>query len=242
MKTLRQLTIPALTVLLAVLCTSQAQAQMQNYEIGVGFHGKKNVAEATGWHMHQKLYGLMMRGHVSVIDFLINRDGDNRLRIGDYLGAAMATGYAVEKINPDGEIGGPETRVFKSMWLTIDVQFGVQASYQLNDNLRIGVNGFKELQLGYVIMSDYSENIYAYNFIGANASYGPFYLEYNYGMPWDLDKSKDFVDHMSRFQFKLFTNKETGKNIGIRFENGRRNWPERTDQVTSIELCFGRMF
>lgn len=230
------------TLLFLVFFAGELQAQLQNYEFGSGFHGKKNVGDSAGWHMQQKIYGGMIRGHGSLLDMIINGDGDNRFRIGDYLGAGFGTGYVVEKINPSGEIGGPETRTLKSMWMTIDLQAGLQTSYSINDDLRIGLNAFKEFQLGFVVMTDYAENVYAYNFIGGNLTYGPFYLEYNHGLPWDLDKSKDFDDHLSRFQFKFFTDKSEGKNLGIRFENGRRDWSGRTDQVTSVELCFGRMF
>lgn len=242
MNSLQQITTKVVASMILVIGTQQLHAQLQNYEFGLGFHGKKNATDSTGWHMQQKIYGGMLRGHCSVLDFLINGDGDNRFRIGDYLGAGFGTGYVIEKINPNGEIGGADTRTLKSMWMTIDLQLGLQTSYSVNDNLRIGMNAFKEIQLGFVLMTDYAENVYAYNFIGGNITYGPFYMEYNHGLPWDLDKTKVFDDHMSRFQFKFFTNKDEGKNLGIRFENGRRDWSGRTDQVTSIELCFGRMF
>ncbi len=242
MNTNLKITTKVVALFFLLFFANNVNAQLQNYEFGFGFHGKKNVGDTAGWHMQQKIYSAAVRGHCSLLDFLINRDGDNRFRIGDYLGGGFGTGFAKEYINPNGEIGGAETRTLKSMWITIDLQFGLQSSYAFNDNLRVGVNAFKELQLGFVIGTDYAENVYAFNFIGGNVTYSNFYLEYNHGLPWDLDKTKDFEDHISRFQFRFFLDKEEGKNIGIRFESGNRDWSGRTDRLTSFELCFGRMF
>lgn len=242
MNAFQKITTKVVALLVPVLFSNTVNAQLQNYEFGFGFHGKKNVSESTGWHMEQKIYGGMVRGHFSLLDFIINSDGDNRFRIGDYLGGRFGTGFVKERINPNGPIGGEGTRQMGTMWITIDLQFGLQASYSINDDLRVGVNGFKELDLGFVVGTDYAENVYAFNFIGANVTYSGFYLEYNYGLPWDLDKTKDFEDHISRFQFRFFLDKAEGKNIGIRFESGKREWSGRTDRLTSFELCFGRMF
>lgn len=242
MQTKLKITTKVVALFFLVFLGSDVNAQLQNYEFGFGFHGKKNIGDSAGWHMQQKIYGGMIRGHCSILDFLINGDGDNKFRIGDYLGAGFGTGYAKEKINPNGAIGGEGTRQIGTMWMTIDLQFGLQSSFAFNDNLRVGVNAFKEIQFGIVVGTDYAENIYAFNFIGSNVTYGPFYLEYNHGLPWDLDKTKDFEDHISRFQFKFFLDKDQGKNIGIRFESGKRDWSGRIDRLTSFELCFGRMF
>jgi hypothetical protein len=230
-------------IFVGLLSANTLRAQLQNYEFGLGVHGCKNPdGPENGWHKQVRKYGIMVRGHFSLLDLIINRDGDNRFRIGDYAGAGFATGYAVEKINPNGEIGGTDTRTFKTMWMNIDIQFGLQAAYNFSDDLTVGVSAFKEFQIGLVVMSDYQDQMHAWNFISGNIRYGRLYLEYNQGLPWMLNKAEGYIEHMSRFQFKYFTNPGEQKTIGLRIESGKKEWTGRTDRVTSIEFCFGRMF
>jgi hypothetical protein len=228
---------------LLTLFTLRAEAQLQNYQFGIGTRIKKMGNEPTGWNMQQNILCITMRGHVSLVDFIFNRDGDNRFRFGDYLGGGFGTGYAKEQINPNGEIGAPGTRKLGTMWISLDFQFGLQASYAFNEKLRVGVSAFKEFQFGFVIMTDYSENIYTYNMLSANVTYGNLFLEYNHGLPWDLTDAEDYDDHVSRIQFRYFLDREKGSNIGFRLDVATRKWyGGRTDRLTGIEFCFGRMF
>jgi hypothetical protein len=227
---------------LVVLCFAgfalPASAQLQSYEFGAGFRSKKAISEDTDWQMHQKIFGLMMRGHCSVVDFIINRDHDKRFRFGDYLGAAFGTGFTKEQI-----ISSSYSSKLNTMWITIDLQAGLQAAYNVNDHLTVGLNAFKEFQFGFVVMTDHHENIYTYNMLGANVTYGNLYFSYNYGLPWDLTDAEDYDDHISRFYLKFFTDKDKGNNLGLRFESAKRSWyTGRTDRLTTFELSFGRMF
>jgi hypothetical protein len=229
-----QRVVPALFLLFVFL---------QSYEFGAGLRIKNAVADPNGWHMKQNITGIMMRGHVSILDLFLNRNEDKRFRFGEYLGGAFCTGYTKEQINPNGEIGGADTRVLKTMWISIDLQGGLQAAYAINDQLTVGVNAFKEFQFGFVIMTDYNENIYCYNMLGANVTYGNLYLSYDHGLPWDVTDAEDYDDHISRLYLKFFLNKNKGSTLGIRFEAARRNWyGGRTDRLTTFELSFGRMF
>ena len=236
MKTLKIFTT---AILFLVFCSGEAHAQLQNYEFGLCVRRKKCVPENSEWRMNQSIFGITMRGHGSLVDLLINRDGDNRFRFGDYLGAAFSTGYAKEYINPNGN----DPRELKTMWISIDLRTGLQAAYRINDRVVVGANAFFEYQFGFVMMTDYNENIYSYKVIGANARYGRLFLEYNLGLPWDMTDAEDYDDHLSRVQFRFFTNPDKGKNIGFRFEAAKRAWyGGRTDRLTTFEFCFGRMF
>lgn len=238
MKTLKIST--TVIVLFLVFFAGELNAQLQNYEFGLCRRSKKCNPESSDWRMSQKITGITMRGHGSLIDLIVNRDGDNRFRFGDYLGAAFSTGYAKENITPGG---GGEPREFKSMWMSIDIRAGLQAAYNINENVTVGANAFFEYQFGYVVMTDYNENIFSYKVIGLNGRYGRMYLEYNHGLPWDMTDAEDYDDHLQRVQLKFFTNPDKGKNIGIRFETGQRKWyGGRTDRLTTFEFCFGRMF
>ena len=226
-------------LLLLVLLNNDVHAQLQNYEFGLCRRGKKCVPENSGWRMRQNIIGITMRGHASVVDLFVNRNGDHRFRFGDYLGAGFSTGYVNEKINPDGN----DLRELKSMWLSIDLGAGLQAAYAINDQLAVGAHAFFEYQFGYVIMTDYSENIYAYKVFGVNARYGRICLEYNQGLPWDVTDAEDYDDYSSRVQLRFFTNRGEGTNIGFRFEAAQRKWyGGKTDRLTTLGFCFGRMF
>jgi hypothetical protein len=217
-------------------------AQLQNYEFGAAMHTYKVGFGPTEWHKKTSIFGGVTRCHFSLIDLLINGE-DHRFRAGDYLGAGFGTGYAKEQINPNGEIGGPGTRVMKTMWMTMDLQFGLQAAYSINENFSVGVNAYKEFQIVLIVMTDDANNGRAYNFVSGNARYGNLYGEFGYGMPWDLDKTQDYGDYSMRMQFKYFTNLKQGKNIGLRLELANKKWATgRNDKLNSIELCFGRMF
>ena len=138
-------------VLLISASALPANAQLQSYEFGAGFRSKKAISEDTDWQMHQKIFGLMMRGHGSVVDLIINRDHDRRFRFGDYLGTAFCTGFTKEEIISSGN-----SRKLNTMWITIDLQAGLQAAYNVNDQLTVGINAFKEFQFGFVVMTDYN--------------------------------------------------------------------------------------
>lgn len=228
-----------LLLLLLVLLNSEVHAQLQNSEFGLCRRGKKCVPESSTWRMSQSIIGITMRGHASVVDLIINRDADNRFRFGDYLGGAFSTGYVKEKINPNGN----DLRELKTMWISIDLRAGLQAAYSINDQFTIGANAFFEYQFGYVIMTDYNENIYSYKVFGVNARYGRLLLEYDQGLPWDVTDAEDYDDRISRVQFRFFTNPDKGLNIGFRFEAAQRKWyGGRTDRLTAFGFCFGRMF
>jgi hypothetical protein len=220
-----------------------AHAQLQNYEFGASIHNYKVGSDPAGWHKKTRIYGAATRAHFSLVDLLINGE-DHRFRAGDYLGAGFGTGYVKEQINPNGEIGGADTRVMHTMWMTMDLQFGLQASYKLSDDFTVGVNAYKEFQLVVIVMTDDPNNGRAYNFVSANARYSRFYGEFGYGMPWDLDEAHDYKDHSARIQFKYFTKAGEGKNIGLRIELANKEWPVtgRNDKLNSVEFCFGRMF
>jgi hypothetical protein len=239
MRATLQITTKIVALLLLLLCTGEIHAQLQNYEFGLCRRTKKCVPETSTWRMNQKIIGVTMRGHGSIVDLIINGDGDHKFRAGDYLGAAFSTGYARENINP----GGGEPRQLGTMWLSIDLRAGLQAAYNINDNITVGANAYFEYQFGFVIMTDYNENIYSYKVVGANARYGRMFLQYDLGLPWDMTDAEDYDDHISRVQFKFFTNPDKGKNIGLRFETAKREWyGDRTDRLTTFEFCFGRMF
>jgi hypothetical protein len=240
MKSNLKITARVAALLLLLFFAGDLHAQLQNYEFGLCRRSKKCAPESSDWRLSQGITGITMRGYGSLVDLLVTRDGDNRFRFGEYLGGAFSTGYINEKITPGG--GGDE-RQLKSMWISIDVRAGLQAAYAINDDLTVGANAFFEYQFGYVIMTDYHENIYSYKVIGAHARYGRFLLEYNQGLPWDMTDREDYDDHISRVQFRFFTDRDKGKNIGFRFEAAQRNWyGGRTDRLTTFEFCFGRMF
>lgn len=220
----------------------QLRAQLQNYEFGVARHVYKIGSDPAGWHKQTNILGGATRCHFSFIDLIINGP-EHRFRAGDYLGAGFGTGYAKEQINPNGEIGGPDTRVLKTMWMTMDLQFGLQTSYNISDDFSVGVNAYKELQIVLIVMTDDANNGRAYNFVSGNARYRNFYGEFGYGMHWDIDKVKNYTDHSLRMQLKYFTKQKDGKNIGLRVELAKKDWDgQRLDHFNSVELCFGRMF
>ncbi len=232
----------ALLVLGGCLFSGQMNAQLQNYEFAAALHNYKVGVNVNDYHKKTFILGATTRCHFSLIDLLINGD-EHKFRAGDYLGAGFGTGYVKEQINPNGEIGGADTRVMHTMWLTIDPQFGLQASYKFNDNLTVGVNAYKEFQIVMIVMTDDPNNGHAYNFISGNARYGRIYGEFGYGMPWDLDKSQDYEDRSVRMQFKYFTNPDQGKTIGLRIELAKKDWATgRSEKLNSVEFCFGRMF
>jgi hypothetical protein len=234
--------IVLLLLLSASSFTPQLHAQLQNYEFGGGWHSIKVGTGSTDWHKQTNVIGGQARCHFSLIDAIIN-GAEHRFRAGDYLGAGFGSGYAKEQINPNGEIGGPDTRVMKTMWMTMDLQFGLQASYSFSDDFTLGVNAYKELQIVLIVMTDDANNGHAYNFVSGNARYGNFYGEFGYGMHWELDKAHDYSDHSMRMQFKYFTNYKEGKNIGLRVELANKKWATgRNDKLNSVEFCFGRMF
>lgn len=221
--------------------TPTASAQINSWEIALLTHQWRSENESTGWHYSAGIYGAAMRGRFSLIDYII-KGSEHRFRAGELWGASFGTGFAKERINPDGEIGEPGTRKMGTMWITIDLQAGLQAGFSVTDDLFVGLRGYKEFMFPYVVGSDYPVQSRFYNFIGANARFKRFYADLDLGFNWVADRIDEPADRTFRMQFKYLLN-DKGKNLGLRLDfarkiyNGETNW-----RYPAVELSFGRVF
>ena len=129
-------------LLLLLLLCGDMHAQLRNYEFGFCIRKKNCVPETSGWRLKHTIFGITMRAHTTIVDFIIDEDADNKFRFGDYLGAAFSTGFVKETVDPDNA----EPRQLGTMWISIDLRAGLQAAYRINVNLAVGAYAYFEYQ------------------------------------------------------------------------------------------------
>jgi hypothetical protein len=228
-------------LLLFLLFTQGAHAQINQWDIAVARHWWRQGVEPTDFHSKTDLYGGMLRARVSLVDMIINGH-EHKFRAGELLGSSFGTGFAKEKINPNGPIGGPDTRKLGTMWLEMDFQAGLQAGFAPQEDLYFGLRAYKEWDFPFVVGSDYPVQSRFYNFVGGSARWHRLYADIDIGWNWDFNRAEEVKDQSVRTGFKYLLG-DNGKCIGLRLDLARKVYEDNSARhFNAIEFSFGRVF